>query len=184
MKLLLASGSPRRQSLLKSYGFDITVVKPVFDESSVTEKDPEKLVLALAEGKMSSVDTKGSLALAADTVVAVNGKILGKPETPDKANGMLRLLSGNTHTVYTGVCITFKGRKSLFCDKSDVTFHELPEDMIKKYIETGSPMDKAGAYGIQDEMGIAFVKSVEGEISNVIGLPMGRVITETERITK
>ena len=184
MKILLASGSPRRQSLLKNYGFDVTVVKPVFDEDTVTETDPEKLVTALADGKMNSIETNGALSLSADTVVAIGGRILGKPRNEKEAFEMLSMLSGNTHTVYTGVCITYKGKKRLFCDRSDVTFYPLTDYQINEYVKTGSPMDKAGSYGVQDEMGIAFVKSIEGEISNVIGLPMGRVITETERITK
>ena len=184
MKILLASGSPRRQSLLKSFGFDITVVLPDFDESSVFEKNPEKLVTALAKGKLESVKRGDMLTLAADTVVAIDGKIMGKPTDEKDAFDMLRALSGKTHTVYTGVCIAYGQKQRLFCEKSDVTFHKLSNKQIRDYIATGSPMDKAGGYGLQDDVAITFINTVTGEISNVIGLPMGRVMQETERITK
>ena len=184
MKMILASGSPRRQSLLNSFGFEITVQKPEFDESKVLQTEPCKLVTELAEGKMDSIDSKGELCLSADTVVSLDGKILGKPLDEADAFKMLRSLSGNTHSVYTGVCITYKSRKVVFYEKSDVTFHKLSDKQINAYIETKSPMDKAGAYGVQDDMAIAFVKCVDGELSNVIGLPMGRVINEIERIIK
>ncbi len=184
MKILLASGSPRRQSLLKNYGFEVSVIKPDFDESQINEADPAKLVMALASGKMSSIETNSSLTLSADTVVAIDGQVLGKPENYDSAYEMLSTLSGNTHSVYTGVCISYKGQNHVFCEESKVTFYKLSDYQIQEYIKTGSPFDKAGSYGIQDDMGIFFVRSVEGEISNVIGLPMGRVIAEIERIIK
>ena len=184
MKILLASGSPRRQSLLKSFGFEVEVIKPVFDEDAVLEKDPEKLVLALAEGKLESVARGDMPTLAADTVVAIGGKILGKPKDYDEAFNMLSELSGNMHTVYTGVCISKGDKKVLFCEKSDVYFHRLSDTQINAYIETGSPFDKAGSYGLQDDMGITFIEKVEGEISNVIGLPMGKTLEQIERINK
>lgn len=182
-KILLASGSPRRRSLLQNYGFDITVVKPAFDEENIKISDPEKLVCELARGKNSCVFADdGTLVLSADTVVALNGKILGKPKTPEQAYNMLSSLSGNTHTVYTGVCLRKGNIRKVFCSKSSVSFHKLSEHQINSYIASGSPFDKAGGYGIQDDMGIAFVDSVDGEISNVIGLPMGAVIREINKI--
>ena len=184
MKILLASGSPRRQSLLNSFGFDVAVTVPDFDESQVKSESPEQLVTALASGKLESVVRGDALTLAADTVVVQGNKVLGKPKDEAEAFSMLRALSGNEHYVYTGVCIALGGKVSCFYEKSTVTFHKLSDKQITDYIATGSPMDKAGAYGIQDDVAISFIKYVEGEISNVIGLPMGRVISEIERITK
>ena len=180
--IILASGSPRRLTLLSDYGFDVTVIKPDFDESIVTERDPEKLVCLLAKGKNECIDMPHELVLSADTVVVLDGKILGKPKDRDDAFNMLRALSGRTHKVLTGVCISKGGKRALFCECSNVTFYELTDRQINKYIETGSPFDKAGSYGVQDDMGIGFVRSVTGELSNVIGLPMGRVISEINKI--
>ena len=139
--------------------------------------------MRLAEGKGKSVakDFYDGIVLSADTVVCLDGKILGKPKTRQEAYDMLTSLSGNTHVVYTGVCIK-KGAKSyVFYDKAKVTFHPLTQKQINAYINTGSPFDKAGGYGIQDDMGIAFVKKVTGDLSCVIGLPMAKV---TERLNK
>lgn len=181
-KILLASGSPRRFSLLTGYGYDVTVIKPVFDEDSVNITEPQKLVTALAKGKGESVPlTDDAVLLAADTVVAIGGSILGKPRDKDSAYKMLSSLSGNTHSVYTGVCLRYRNVTDVFCVKSDVTFHDLSKTQIENYIDSGSPFDKAGAYGIQDPLGIAFVDRVDGSITNVIGLPMAEV---TKRIAK
>ena len=181
-KILLASGSPRRRSLLENYGFEITVVKPEFDESQIEITDPEQLVCTLAREKNRCIKAGPSVTvLSADTVVALNGSILGKPRDRKEAFDMLSSLSGNTHTVYTGVCIRQNGRERVFCEKSHVRFFELTDYQINKYIDTGSPFDKAGGYGIQDDIGIAFVDRVDGEISNVIGLPMGAVISELNK---
>lgn len=183
-KLILASGSPRRKKLLSDYGFEITVVKPDFDENEITERDPDKLVTLLAAEKNRCVRPAyhGIPVLSADTVVAINGSILGKPQDRAQARDMLGLLSGNTHTVYTGVCISLDGRETVFCAATDVTFYPLTDRQIERYIDTGSPFDKAGGYGIQDDMGIGFVQSVHGELSNVIGLPMGSVINELRKL--
>lgn len=180
--ILLASGSPRRLSLLSGYGYNVSVTKPDFDEDSVNIAEPSKLVAALAKGKGESVAlTEGCVLLAADTVVAIGGNILGKPRDKDHAFEMLSMLSGNTHSVYTGVCLRYKDKTDVFCVKSDVTFHKLSKTQIENYIDTGSPFDKAGSYGIQDPLGIAFVDHVDGSLTNVIGLPMAEV---TERIAK
>lgn len=180
--ILLASGSPRRRALLENYGFEVTVIKPDFDESAVTETDPEKLVCALALGKNKSIDVSDAVVLSADTVVVLGNRILGKPRDRDDAYKMLSALSGRTHTVYTGVCIAKDGVRHVFCAKTDVTFYKLTNRQINRYIDTNSPFDKAGGYGVQDDMGIGFVENISGELSNVIGLPMGRVIKTLEEI--
>ncbi len=184
MEIVLASASPRRLSLLKSRGYDLTVKASQFDESSVCETDPKRLVMLLAKGKGCDVAKQypNDTVLAADTVVCLNNKILGKPKTRDEAYEMLMSLSDNTHTVYTGVCI-LKGKKSyIFYDKAQVTFHPLTQKQVNAYIDSGSPFDKAGGYGIQDDVGIGFVKKVTGDLSCVIGLPMGKVIDRLKKI--
>ena len=145
MKIILASASPRRLSLLSARGYDIQVKTSDFDESTVTEKNPKKLVMRLAEGKGGAVlkEFPDDIVLSADTVVCLDGKILGKPKTREEAYGMLTSMSGNTHVVYTGVCIK-KGPKSfVFYDKAKVTFHPLTQKQINAYIDTGSPFDKS-----------------------------------------
>lgn len=183
-KIVLASGSPRRLELLKGYGYDVTVIHPDFDESSVTGMQPCELVTSLALGKNRSVTALNlhDIVLSADTVVCIDGKILGKPADANSAFAMLRSLSGRTHTVYTGVCISYEGHETVFSEKSLVTFYELTDRQINSYISKGSPFDKAGGYGIQDDKGIYFIRSVTGEISNVIGLPMGRVAEEISKL--
>ncbi len=183
-KIILASGSPRRFTLLSDYGLNVTVVKPEFDEGVITQTDPKQLVLELAQSKNRCVCKNffNIPVLSADTVVSIHGKILGKPKNRQEAFDMLSMLSSDTHSVFTGVCISFNGNESLFCVKTDVTFYPLTEKQINRYIDTGSPFDKAGGYGIQDDMGIGFVERVDGELSNVIGLPMGRVIAELKKL--
>ena len=149
-----------------------------------TEEEKKKMVCALERGKLESVERGDMLTLAADTVVVHDGKVLGKPKDKAEAFSMLSKLSASTHEVYTGVCIAKGDKIHTFCEKSSVTFYPLTKKQIDAYIETGSPMDKAGSYGLQDDMGITFIRSVSGELSNVIGLPMGRVIEQTERINK
>lgn len=182
--IILASGSPRRRALLEGAGFKVKVVKPDFDESGVYETDPQKLVRALALGKNNSVRVPDGIVLSADTVVCLDGEILGKPRGFESAYRMLRSLSGNTHRVFTGVCITFGKKQSLFCESADVTFYNLSDRSIIEYIESGAPFDKAGGYGIQDDAGGAFVKHIEGDITCVIGLPMAAVTEQINSLTK
>lgn len=183
-RVVLASGSPRRKLLLESRGFDVTVVKPDFDESSVSSESPEQLVALLAAEKNRTV--AGGFpdlpVISADTAVACRGKILGKPGTEREAYEMLSLLSGRVHSVFTGLCISYRGSERIFTERSDVEFYPLTDKQIRMYIAGGSPFDKAGGYGIQDDIGIGFVRAVTGELSNVIGLPMGRVISELQII--
>ena len=181
-KIILASASPRRLSLLQNRGYDVTVVPSDFDEDSVKCDDPADLVTKLALGKGVAVakNYENDTVLSADTVVVHGGKVLGKPHNRDEAFSMLSALSDSTHTVFTGVCIIKNGSPQVFCERADVTFFPLTDVQIEKYIDSGSPFDKAGGYGIQDDAGIGFIKSLSGELSCVIGLPMGRVIDELE----
>lgn len=172
-KLILASNSPRRKEFLTAYGFDFEVVASSFEEKSL-KLSPEQTVLLNAEGKAKDVFDKvcsqNAVVLGADTVVELDGEILGKPKDKLHARQMLQSLSGKTHSVWTGYCIISKDEKVLCAEQTEVTFNALTNELIDEYISTGKPLDKAGAYGIQD--GFDLVKSFGGSFNNVVGLPI------------
>ena len=171
-KIVLASASPRRRELLKKITPDFTVRVSGAEEKTEEGLKPCEIVISLARQKAAAVEiADGETIIAADTLVAINDTVLGKPRDAQDAKRMLTLLSGKTHFVYTGVCIrTGKGSRS-FYEETAVTFRELSEKEIDDYIATGEPVDKAGAYGIQGEGG-ALVKSINGDFDNVVGLPV------------
>ena len=172
--IILASQSPRRKELLSLYGFPFVVDPSQADEDNVTGNGAER-VRKLAQAKCAEVAARhpGEMVLAADTLVCVGDEILGKPRDVQDACRMLRLLSGNAHQVHTGVCLRLPdGRELLGVDTAQVHFMELSDEMIVRYVATGEPMDKAGAYAIQGMAGI-FISHIEGSPSNVIGLPLG-----------
>lgn len=190
MEYILASASPRRKELLKEVIAEFSVIPSTFDESSVSEGlPPKKLVETLAKGKATEVSVReenaGKTVLGSDTVVAFGKRILGKPRDEREAVEMLRLLSGKKHHVYTGVCfaVTEKGVTRTACavDKTAVYFERLSDERIKEYVAGGSPMDKAGAYGIQDG---GLVKKIKGSYTNVVGLPVERLKKLFEKVTK
>lgn len=171
MRLILASGSPRRRELLSLEKIPFTVIPSAFEEQG-EGLSAKETVLRFAEGKAREVFSRYPQAtvLGSDTVVALGGKILGKPKSFEEAREMLRRLSGRTHSVFTGVCLI---NETLFLrdvSETRVTFHELSESIIEDYVDSGLPLDKAGAYGIQD--GYPLVKSYEGSYTNVVGFPM------------
>lgn len=176
MKIILASGSPRRKELLTNMGIrSFSVVKTDFDESTVRADDPAALVEALSAGKAASVPAgRGDLLIAADTVVALDGTILGKPADRADAVRMLTALSGRTHQVYTGVTVRRDDHAVTFHQVTKVTFRPLTREEIDAYVSTGEPMDKAGAYGIQ-ALGSLLVEGIEGDYFNVMGLPICRL---------
>ena len=149
------------------------------DETAEPAHKPRRLVENLALKKATSVVGRkpGALILGADTVVAYRGLILGKPSGAIEAAAMLRQLNGSTHTVYTGIALihTDSNRKVTDVESTDVTFGRMSETEISNYVKTGSPLDKAGAYGIQDDMGAMFVKRINGDYYNVVGLPIRRL---------
>ena len=151
MNLILASGSPRRRELLSLYTTDFTVCASDFDESAVTADTPAQLVEKLARGKCLAVAAQhpGAVVLGCDTVVDVNGEVFGKPHSVEDAKRMLRALSGATHAVHTGVCISDGKRTESFVDSCRVTFFPLSAAEIDFYASTQEPYDKAGAYAIQ-----------------------------------
>ena len=174
MRLILASGSARRRELMELAGYDFTVHVSDADESSDT-LDPAHLVCELALKKACAVQqeiNEPCVVVGADTVVVLDGRIIGKPKNREDAFSILKSLSGRTHTVYTGLCV-LRGADEPFTysDTTYVTFSELSDEEIYSYIETGEPMDKAGAYGVQG-VGCVYVARVEGCYFTVIGLPM------------
>ena len=181
-KVVLASGSPRRIELMKLLGFSPTVYPSGADESSA-EKDPALLTQRLAFLKAEEVQRHfdgETLLIAADTVVFDGNKILGKPKTEEDAYAMLSALSGKANTVYTGVCILYGEKKMGFCEKTTVYLSQMSDREIREYIATGDPMDKAGAYGVQGPFA-RFVKGIEGDFCNAIGLPIARLYQALKR---
>lgn len=179
MRVILASGSPRRKELLGNMGFSgFEVLKPEFDEDAVTAPDPGMLVEALSAGKAEAAAREANdpeaLLLAADTVVVLDETVLGKPKDEAEAFAMLSALSGRSHRVYTGVTLRRGGEVLTEHEVSEVTFRPLTEEEIRNYIATKEPMDKAGSYGIQG-LGALLVEGIRGDYFNVMGLPVCRL---------
>jgi septum formation protein len=181
-QLILASSSPRRQALLKQVNIPFSVRKPGVDESQITAADPRERVIQLAElkGKATPIMHENEVILSADTVVSYNNKIFGKPKDRDEAYRMLSMLSGSVHEVYTGVSLRSSDKKTTFAEKTRVMFWPLSGTEIAEYLSSGEADDKAGAYGIQG-VGAKFVKQIDGDYYNVVGLPVSRVIRELRR---
>lgn len=179
-EIILASGSSRRKALLQKINLSFKVQPSTADESYKKEWSPPEVVRKLALRKAGAVAQKSSNALiiGADTIVAFKNQILEKPATPQEARQMLRQLSEQTHQVFTGVALIHvkephhTDRRTTFSERTNVTFGKLHAEYIDAYVSGGSPMDKAGSYGIQDSFGALFVKRIEGDYNNVIGLPL------------
>ena len=178
MKIILASQSPRRKELLERMGIrDFETISPNVDESVFHGLPPEELVRRLSAEKSAAVAGRAgedAIVIAADTVVALEGAVLGKPADELDAFKMLSALSGVRHQVYTGVTVCRGGEKQTAHEVTDVTFRELSEEEIEHYIATGEPMDKAGAYGIQG-YGALLIQGISGDYYNVMGLPVCRL---------
>lgn len=176
MEWILASASPRRRELLAELIKEFDVL-PARGEERVEKVPPKELVQSLAAQKAGEISAlecaKGKLVLGSDTVVVLDGEVLGKPKDEADAVRMLTALSGRSHHVYTGVCVTLTTengvKRWLAADDTEVVFETLSKEQIETYVATGSPMDKAGAYGIQDG---GLVKEIKGSFSNVVGLPL------------
>lgn len=165
--LILASSSPRRKELLEELQIPFVISSSNVDESFDPSLSPEEIVIDLAERKVEAIylNNQHSFILGADTVVCLDGVILGKPTSREDASRMLSELSGKTHSVYTGVAIMANGICSTFYEKTDVLFWELTDEEIHDYLDTGEPFDKAGAYGIQG-VGRTLVKEIKGDYLN------------------
>ena len=172
--IYLASSSPRREQILKDIGLNFAISPPINFQEELNGANPGVVVCENALGKAKEISDKhkDSIVIGCDTIVAFNNEILGKPLTPDNAYMMLYKLSGNCHSVFSGLAVidTQIHKELVGYDKTEVKFKVLSEREIKDYIESGGPLDKAGAYGIQ-ECGETFVESVKGSFSNVVGLP-------------
>jgi MAF protein len=179
-KIILASGSPRRKELLEQIGIRFEIHKAEGEEI-ITSSVPEEAVKELALQKAQEVAGKcdGDIIIGADTVVAVDGQILGNPADRADAMRMLRLLPGKEHQVITGVAVLSKekGKAVNFGEVTKVHVFPMTEEQMERYIETGEPMDKAGAYGIQGKFAV-YVSGIEGDYNNVVGLPAGRLYQE------
>lgn len=171
-KIVLASKSPRRKEILEKAGYNIEIRVQDADETLPEGISPENAVKMLAEIKAAAVcREKGETVIGADTVVSVDGKILGKPKDEEDAFLMLKRLSGREHEVFTGVCILTDSGKTVFSERSAVEFDRLSDDKIYSYIKSGEPTDKAGAYAIQGLAG-EFARVVSGSFYNVMGFPI------------
>jgi septum formation protein len=186
MKLILASSSPRRAEILTNAGLQFSVLSSAVDESPYPGEEPAALVQRLANAKADLVTARAlgpAVVLAADTVVVLDGKILGKPRSSEDARHMLQQLSGRTHSVLTGVTLVRlpDAERRHFSESTLVHFRPITEDELSAYLATEEPYDKAGAYAIQGLAG-RYIPRIEGCYFNVVGLPLSRVLTELQSL--
>lgn len=181
--LILASKSPRRKELLKLITEDFTIIPAVGEEKADKSLPAGEYVRALAEHKALEIAAAHphDTVIGADTVVVIDGEVLGKPRDADDAKRMLRLLSGREHSVFTGVSIISGNKNNSFYEETKVRFFDLSDEEINAYIASGEPFDKAGAYGIQDK-GALIVSGITGDYYNVMGLPVGRLARELKNL--
>ncbi|MBO9130509.1 Maf family protein [Bacillus sp. 165] len=181
-RLILASGSPRRKELLENLRLSFEVYVSEVEEIIDEHAPPHETVMSLALQKASDVGRRfpHDIVLGADTIVTYGTHVLGKPKNTEEAQAMLRMLSGQTHEVYTGVAIISPLQTITFFERTEVTFWELLEHEIQTYIESKEPFDKAGAYGIQG-FGASLVKRIVGDYYSVVGLPVARTIRELRK---
>lgn len=175
-KFVLASASPRRREILDIFKLDYDVIKSDADESTVDKNiEPSLYVqeLALLKGADVAKNLKNKIVISADTIVYYDGEVLGKPADEEDAFRMLSKLSGQTHTVYTGVCVMNTDTMLTVCETgaTKVKFKKLSDEKIRAYIKTGEPMDKAGAYAVQG-LGATLIEKIDGDYFNVVGLPL------------
>ena len=186
MKLILASASPRRAQILRDAGISFSVVSSAVDETPYAGETPQQMVQRLANAKAELVSARAvgpAILIAADTVVVVDGQILGKPRSTDDARRMLQLFSGRTHSVITGVSLIRLPEmdRRQFVETTLVTFAPLTREDISRYLATEEPFDKAGAYAIQGYAG-RYIPRVEGCYFNVVGLPLARLVATLQEL--
>lgn len=182
-KLILASASPSRKMLLEQAGLDFEVVVSGVDETVPPDYTPAQTVEALARRKGQAVQALRPEApiIAADSVVSIDGLILGKPKDDEAAKATLRRLSGRTHELITGVCLLIHGRMDLFHQVTRVTFYPLTEEEIAEYVALGESRGRAGAYGIEG-IGVVLVQSIQGDYPNIVGLPVAETIRRLHKL--
>lgn len=182
MRFILASGSPRRREILESVFSDIEIIPPHIDESIIPGEKPLDYTIRIVNAKMDAVfqgGGEGAFYLTSDTIVTIDGIILGKPECREDASGMLRMLSGREHSVITGICLSYvingEIKREIAHDESYVLFKKIGDDTINRYLDLINYMDKAGSYAVQ-EYGEIIIESINGSVTNVIGLPLGLLL--------
>ena len=182
-ELILASASPSRKMLLEQAGLDFEVVVSGVDETVPPDYTPAQTVEALARRKGQAVQALRPEApiIAADSVVGIDGLILGKPKDDEAAKATLRRLSGRTHELITGVCLLINGRMDLFHQVTQVTFYPLTEEEIAEYVALGESRGRAGAYGIEG-IGVVLVQSIQGDYPNIVGLPVAETIRRLHKL--
>lgn len=185
-RIILASNSPRRKELMSGLGVDYVVrTLPDVDESYPADLAGAEIPEYISREKADayrSIMQPGELLITADTIVWLDGKVLGKPEGREGAVEMLRSLSGKSHQVFTGVCLTTTEWQKGFIAASDVEFDVLSEEEIRYYVDKYQPMDKAGAYGVQEWIGYIGVKSISGSFYNIMGLPIQKLYGELKKL--
>lgn len=180
LKIVLGSQSPRRAQLLREAGFEFTIRIKDTDESYPESLPAEEVAEYIARRKSDALSPElvpGELLITADSIVVLNHVIYGKPKDEQNACAIIEKLAGSTHQVYTGVCLTDGMHTHCFTEKTDVTFNPMTGAEIKDYVTRHQPMDKAGAYGIQDWIGVCMVSSITGSYTNVMGLPTQQLYT-------
>ena len=182
MKIILASGSPRRRELLRGLGLDFELYKPEVDEAKLPDEKPEDLCRRLSRLKAHSGSQKfhDSVIIAADTIVVIDGKILGKPSDRQDAFNMLKTLQGREHKVLTGLTVCCNGKIVSHVESTRVKFRALSDEQIRNYVASGECDDKAGAYAVQGK-GALLVEGLDGDYFNVVGLPvcaLGKILGE------
>lgn len=179
LPIILASASPRRKKLLEQINLKFKTLSVDLDEKQLPNEKPFRMVKRLAHEKLNLALQKigNGIIITADTIVVLDGKIIGKPKDEKDAVKILKKLSGRKHCVYTGFAVFNTTTKKIICsyEKTFVQFRKLTNEEIFLYVESGSPIDKAGAYGIQDDFGAVFIQSINGCYYNVVGLPLSRV---------
>ncbi len=184
MKILLASQSPRRRELLESLGYKFEVVSINCDEIYPNNLDVDKVAAYLSELKANAFRelSEDEVLITADTIVALGNEVLGKPKTEEHAQEMLRKLSGNVHQVYTSITIKTKPQKITKTDVADVEFSHFTDEEINYYVSKFKPLDKAGAYGIQEWIGMAKVSKINGSFYTIMGLPTHIIYEELNKL--
>lgn len=186
-KVILASQSPRRHELLAGMGVVFEVMKTDVEETYDPSWNPEEIVMHLSKLKLSTIDMSqypiDTIFIACDTIVVINGQIIGKPKDEKDAKRMLRMLSCNTHTVYSGLTVATPQKQLTDYRSTDVVFETLSDEMIQYYIDTYKPFDKAGSYGVQEWIGRVGIREVRGSFYNVMGLPTRLLWQMLEQIT-
>ena len=186
IKIVLASASPRRKELISLITENVEIRPAECDETlpdGIGAKEAVEYLSKIKNDAAKSISAHDELIISADTVVAVSNEILGKPADKEDARRMIKLLSGRTHQVYTGVTISYKENAVTFSEKTDVSFFDLTDDEIESYVSSSEPYDKAGAYGIQGKASL-LVSGINGDYFNVVGLPVARLNRELSKFVE